>query len=358
MNKIKMLLWVVTALLVSVFRLQAAESADFSGKYYLKGVTNVGSELLLRSDGSYDWMLAEGNRDYVSEGRWSQQGTAIVLTAAQPSASGPLFQLDPKKQTSPWNFAAEQALQDREYTQQRQKVLKICPFLDSNEYASSPRMIGEPEPSKAEREKQADEALRKLHKATKVVEKAAAEAMQTNTPIALQKAVDAMDQFQAAWLAAKETSWDAGRKGIKRPVLDLPLVCRLPQKPHVSEDKPASWSKNGTGVVVHDSVAGFPVNHLTAAFSYRDGTTQAGVAAGDGVYIVPLSGHGNPASLTLSAEQGQAEQVALPDVLLPGILYRVTVNTARLAQPLFRELRLEIDGAELVWHAIGGRYQR
>lgn len=358
MKTIKMLFWVLSALLLPTFGLQAAEQASVAGRYYLKGVTNVGSELLLRSDGSYDWVLVEGNRDYISEGRWSQQGTAIVLTAVQPSATGPLFQLDPGKQTDPWNFAAEQALQDWLYTQQRQMVLKRCPFMDSNEYASSPKMLGKPEPSQAEREKLADEALRKLHKATGAVEKSAAEAMLRNTPTAMQKAVDAMDQFQAAWLAAKETNWDAGRKGIKRPVMNLPLVCRLPQQPHISRDKPASWSKKAIGIVVRDRVAGFPVNRLTAAFIYADGTTQGTVAADEGVYIAPLSAHGDPVSLTFSFEQTQVERIVLPAALLPGTLQRVTVDTARLAQPLFQELRLEIEGDGLVWQTIGGRYQR
>ena len=358
MNTIKSLFLVLSVLLLPAFSLQAAEQAGFSGRYYLQGATNIGSELLLRSDGSYDWMLAEGNRDYVSGGRWSQQGATIVLKATSPSASGPLFQLAPREQTDPWNFAAEQALQDWEYTQQRQQVLKTCPFLDSNEYASSPRMIGEPEPSKEEREKQADEALRKLHKATRAVEKAAAEAMQLNTPIALQKAVDAMDQFQAAWLAAKETNWDAGRKGIERPVMNLPLVCRLPQEPQVSRDKPASWSKKGVGVVVRDSVTNFPVSRLTATFIYADGTTQGAVAADDGVYIVPLSAHGDPVSLMFSAGPQRTEKIVLAAGLLPGTLCPVMVDTTRLVPPLFQELRLEIDGDGLVWQTIGGRYQR
>ncbi|MDK9719430.1 MAG: hypothetical protein OEL57_16230, partial [Trichlorobacter sp.] len=86
--------WLVLVLCIP---LQATEPDQLVGRYYLHGVREVGSELLLKNDGSYAWMLAYGNEDHTSEGRWSRQGNSIVLTAIVPTATGPLFQLDTKK---------------------------------------------------------------------------------------------------------------------------------------------------------------------------------------------------------------------------------------------------------------------
>jgi len=356
MQKIKILFLVLSVLLLSAFSLQAAGQTAFVGRYYLQGVREVGSELLLRTDGSYAWMLAYGNQDHSSEGRWSRQGNSIVLTAALPSTTGPLFQLDTKKPTEPWSFEAEKALQEQVYAQQREELLKACPFLDTAEYASAPKMIGVPEPSKTEREQRADAALLKLNKATKVVEVAAAEAVKHNSQTAMQKAVEAMDQFQGAWLAAKETHWDAGRSGLKRPVLNLPQACQLPREPDVQRDKPDSWSKKGIGVVVLDSTSGAPLYRLKMAATLADGSRRDAGSAG-GVSVIPLTGKEKPVALALTVIRGQVETVALPADAVPGRIHRVLVDAARLVPPFFSELRLEIEGNMLIWPETGGRYQ-
>ncbi|MCI4590094.1 hypothetical protein MOK15_08300 [Sphingobium sp. BYY-5] len=54
---------------------------DRSGHYYLQGVMETGSELLLRPDGSFQWYLSVGALDLVAEGGWSEQNGAVVLMA-------------------------------------------------------------------------------------------------------------------------------------------------------------------------------------------------------------------------------------------------------------------------------------
>ncbi|SJZ50022.1 hypothetical protein SAMN02745119_00782 [Trichlorobacter thiogenes] len=357
MQKIKILFLVLSVLLLSAFSLQAAEQPAFVGRYYLQGVREVGSELLLRTNGSYAWMLAYGNQDHSSEGRWTRQGDSIVLTAAVPSTTGPLFQLDTKKPTEPWNFEAEKALQEQLYAGQREAVLKACPFLDTAEYASAPKMIGVPESSKAERQQQADAALLKLHKATKAVELAAANAVKHNSQTAMQKAVEAMDRFQEAWLTAKETNGDAGRPALKRPVLHWPKSCQMPQEPDVQQDRPASWSRQGVGVVVRDSSSGSPLYRLKIGFVLADGARRAAVSSG-AVAVVRLGAQEKVIALELKAGPGQLETLTLPPGTVSGSIYQLLVDASRLVQPFFRELRLEIEGNALVWPETGGRYQR
>ena len=357
MNRIKMLLLALSAVLLPAFSLQAAEQTSFVGRYYLQGVREVGSELMLRADGSYSWMLAYGNQDHLSEGRWSRQGNRIVLTATLPTATGPLVWFDTKQKKIPWSFEAEQALQEQQYLQLREQVLKACPFMDAADYASAPKMIGEPEPTKQEREQRADKALIELQVATKSLEQASAEAVQQKTEAAMHKAVEAMDRFQSAWLTAKEAGWDAGRPIPKRPVLSLPKQCRLPQKPDLKSDRPDSWSKRGIGVVLLDNVSGSPVYRLQTTFNLADGTKRAAVSSGS-IAVAPLEQQERVVSFDLKLGQGKVETLSLPPDTVPGSIYSVRIDTSKLIKPFFSELVLEIEGNALVWPATGGRYQR
>lgn len=53
-----------------------------AGHYYLNGVMEVGSELLLRKDGSFEFMLAYGANDQYGKGCWAQEGSKISLIPA------------------------------------------------------------------------------------------------------------------------------------------------------------------------------------------------------------------------------------------------------------------------------------
>jgi len=58
----------------------ASQSADSpAGHYYLRGVREVGSELLLRPDGKFEYMLAYGAADYMASGTWKRDGDSVVL---------------------------------------------------------------------------------------------------------------------------------------------------------------------------------------------------------------------------------------------------------------------------------------
>lgn len=56
----------------------------WAGHYYLSGVMETGSELLLRPDGTFAWMLVYGALDQFAEGRWDSDGRTITLRATPP----------------------------------------------------------------------------------------------------------------------------------------------------------------------------------------------------------------------------------------------------------------------------------
>lgn len=56
-----------------------------AGRYELTGVREVGSELLLRPDGRFEYYLAYGAADFMASGKWHAQGGAIVLDTEMPA---------------------------------------------------------------------------------------------------------------------------------------------------------------------------------------------------------------------------------------------------------------------------------
>jgi hypothetical protein len=62
--------------------------AKLAGHYYLNGVMEVGSELLLRPNGSFEFMLAYGANDQYGKGCWVKRGSTVeVIPAGRSSAS-------------------------------------------------------------------------------------------------------------------------------------------------------------------------------------------------------------------------------------------------------------------------------
>jgi hypothetical protein len=76
--------------LTALFVLQTLGAADgAAGHYVLEGVRETGSELLLKPDGTFEFMLAYGAMDLGAQGSWRQEGDSVILNA---KVSGePLF---------------------------------------------------------------------------------------------------------------------------------------------------------------------------------------------------------------------------------------------------------------------------
>jgi hypothetical protein len=59
--------------------LNTAQAKDFSGHYYLQDSTDVGSELILSSDGGFEWIFAYGVTNKYSAGKWVVRGKKLIL---------------------------------------------------------------------------------------------------------------------------------------------------------------------------------------------------------------------------------------------------------------------------------------
>jgi hypothetical protein len=69
---------VAAVVLLSLMTL-AARGQDMAGHYVLHGVMEVGSEMVLKPDGNFEWGLAYGAADFWAKGTWRRDGNTVVL---------------------------------------------------------------------------------------------------------------------------------------------------------------------------------------------------------------------------------------------------------------------------------------
>lgn len=62
----------------------AADKTTLPGHYYLQGVNETGSELLLRPNGGYEWGMSYGAVDMSSTGEWTFKDGKLTLTNGTP----------------------------------------------------------------------------------------------------------------------------------------------------------------------------------------------------------------------------------------------------------------------------------
>ena len=60
-----------------------------AGHYYLTGMMETGSELLLQPDGVFKWYLIVGALDLLAEGRWTAKGDVVTLIVEQQQTNNP-----------------------------------------------------------------------------------------------------------------------------------------------------------------------------------------------------------------------------------------------------------------------------
>ena len=58
---------------------EVPDTETLQGHYYLQGIMETGSELLLKPDGRFQWYFSYGAMDLEAEGRWQAEAGRIVL---------------------------------------------------------------------------------------------------------------------------------------------------------------------------------------------------------------------------------------------------------------------------------------
>lgn len=336
---------------------------SFAGHYYLSGVRETGSELLLREDGTFEWFMSYGAVDQVAKGAWAREPDAIVLRIALPLTDKPLFTF---REVEPWSEAAEDELLRRLQEQAEELLYARCPFLNAaTDVAAAPSIAmdspGSP-PSEEALRADAAKALSVAIAARSTAEKlVAAEFDGTDNKDRTSDHVTAAEAM-SAWEAAKWDAIDAARKaGMLEPELvppALPQACTLPA-PRSAQDIPESQWTGGVGLRVYDIASGQGARDVRVRLHLADGNEIALVTARRGLALLAEKASSAVVGVDLGADYapGRDQTIAISPTV-SGIIH-VTIDAAQLIAPPFETLRLPIAGRVLLFEAMGrGRYER
>ena len=332
--------------------------ASLTGHYYLSGVMETGSELLLKADGRFEWYISYGAVDQVAKGRWGRAGQTVTLVADLPAADAPLLRVD---QAFPWDEAAERRLRDAEHARAAEALAERCPWTIGMT-ASPPPLLPEdrPTPGPAERARAAeakriaqtarDEASRATAKGAAV---GASEADRTAAEAAMVAWYEAQYDMEQAYRAA-----DAPLPDIGAPV--VPAECR-PALDDAAVDAPippSQW-RRGVAVVVGDPAREMRLSQVGVTFVFSDGHREAAETSRGGWAFVSRRAGAVVEQLLLTLPEPSGRSASLPIKPLAEGVQTVSVNTQQLVAPPFEVMRLEVQGRDLIPESMGrGRYSR
>jgi len=327
-----------------------AAAAGPGGHYYLEGVREVGSELVLHADGRFEWGLAYGALDQTARGRWALRDDRVLLTTDPAPADRAPFRL---LGAVAWDAAAEERLRKLEADRMLDLVLARCPLLAVEDAASAPAVVNAATPSKAALIQAAQAGLTALARARAEVETAAAAAMAEGADAAaMASAVAAMETYRGQLAQARDAHAVAGLAWPQLPEPSLPAACNLPPA-YESDGTISTGPGQGLGVRVGDPEAGLRYSGIRVDFEFSDGHRETRVTnRGGWALLRPRAGaHLRRVVLGFAADHGEP---AVPRTwpfeaqAVRGDLLDIALDSTVLAKPAFTRMELRVDGDALV----------
>ncbi len=334
-----------------------ATQGSLVGHYYLMGVMETGSELLLRPDGMFVWSLSYGALDQDAQGAWHVEHDEVVLVTAAPIVRKPLFSY---LSTGPWTDEAEQERRTRKRSAIEAAIRARCPIFPAPEVMATSGEAGVP--ALRVRRERAATALRTAIAARSTVETLAASLMAKPAATGAgtdRPGADRVRQAVHDWLNARQAALDAAHAaGLPEPALadpTLPAVCTMPP------DEPAGntpGSPPGLGIQILDPESDTPARGITVALQFADGTEQQLVTDRNGLALVPGEVPANAVGAMIHAKT-KAGAVAVSFAPVRSGIIRVGMDMRQLMARPFDTLRLRIVGRALVPDTFdNGRYER
>ncbi|WP_395334586.1 hypothetical protein WBP06_23755 [Novosphingobium sp. BL-8H] len=335
----------------------SSQDVAFAGHYYLSGVMETGSELLLRPDGTFEWYLSYGALDQFADGTWRRDGDTILLTARRPAKDKPLFGY---LTTDPWSAEAEAGRLGAQYDDKVDAVRVRCPFLESDD-ASGPTVDPVPGAGRgAEAREAASQALAQAVAARTAVETLARSAM---AKVTIDDATAAdIESTMAKWNDARDRALsEAAIAGLPRPDLHapaLPKACDLPPRP-ATPDAPRDW-QGGIAVSVVDPASGRFAHDIHITLRLADGGEAAvNTTGGRGLDLLDGSMAAAVVGATLQADFAPGRDASFTFAPVTRGILRFSIDASSLDAAPFATMVLHIDGDALVPAEFGrGRYER
>ncbi|MDE2597351.1 MAG: hypothetical protein KGL44_10780 [Sphingomonadales bacterium] len=330
----------------------------FVGHYYLSGVRETGSELLLRAEGTFDWFISYGAVDQFARGRWASDGAAVILTTEQADRSKPLYApLD----IEPWSAQAEAELLRRRGEALEQEVMVRCPFLADATVSTAPAATMDapapPEPA-AVLQQRADASRQQALAARARAEAAMREAMAAPSDAHSDAARSSLSAWQELRWQADRDARAAGQESPELADAALPASCTVPPQPDAARLPPERWT-GGIGVRVFDLAAEQGARQVKALLHFADGHEERIETASRGLAILPGKQASPVTSVTLAADYAPGRDQTFPVAPTTSGILHFSIDARQIIAPPFDVLRLRIAGKALVPDSFGqGRYER
>jgi hypothetical protein len=351
---IRHLLFALAALATAPAHAEPTAKADpaLVGHYYISGIRETGSELLLRADGGFDWFMSYGAVDQFASGRWRREGTTIILESEKPDPAS----LQPvENRRAEWSESAETYLREDINARRTAEAQRRCPFLEDVGYAATASTV------------RIDEETEKLPLLPKAEVDAALIAANRAMAESAAKPDDAqlVDAARAARLQWEDKSWAylhrLRENGMEQEVLPKPVVpksCGYDLMLTEDTADPAKWLR-GIAVVVQDPNEGQSFGGFAVSATYSDGHVESAKArVADGAFL-PRRPGASVVEIGLTAKwlpDGAKTLSVAP--LAEGVLF-LAINSRALRGPAFDRMRLEISDDGLRNAEWGkGLYQR
>ena len=372
--------WLRGGLLACVFMALPVAAQDtsanaakrFAGHYYLSGVMETGSELLLAKDGRFQWYISYGAMDQRAEGRWALQQDRIVLTS-DAAGQGPWMRL---KGSRDWDASADYSRARQVHEEQVAIIHGRCPFMSAGIDAASPAASSiAPRYDASGAEIKWDPAVleadiraqqQRLADYVTRAESAMASAMaapESQREVAMQSATQAMSDYLGEQYALKDLYRKRRGPMPAYAKVALPAQCALPVAPERGNG-PGTW-KPGVAVFVHDDDAGAYYNDMPVTLVYADGHRENLITQNGGYAIAKHANVAMPTSIQAGDEQTRAQGAAPVLMEVPAgakPVLELEFDPERMGGSAFERMELRVDGTDLVpnWEGRGerGRYER
>jgi hypothetical protein len=338
--------------------IDAATRSKWKGHYYLSGVREVGSELILRDDGRYEWFMSYGAVDQMSDGTWAKSGEDIVLTPKIADRSKSPFTLGPMR---PWDEESEEEVQRAADQAARDKITVRCPFLrpESLPTASSPALLGDQ--TSVQEQQAADSAAAAELRLRALYEQLARQAVVPGPgqPLAQTDAAAAREDWEQAARDRDTKFLYAQRERAERIEAKLPEQCVLPARPGAGQIEPKNWLR-GFAIDVRDPATDLNYRGVEVTFLYSDGYTEQRITDRGGDAWVPLRGGATVTQIKVSVEaaKGKPRSETFPIPPTRDGIQTILFDAAFVSDPPFKTMRLTIRDDDLMMPGGRGAYSR
>lgn len=328
--------------------------AALAGHYYLSGVMETGSELLLKPDGRFEWFISYGAVDQVAKGRWGRNGRTVTLLADGASPDTPLVRAD---QVLPWDPEVERRLRDAAWLRAADQIATRCPWAADE--ATTAMIPAAPVPGSAAAAARAEAAKRMAEQARDAATRAIADAIKLPDDAAERGVADAAME---AWYRARTSMEQAYQMaGMPVPAVaapPLPPECRQPPREDVAALAPAQW-RRGVAALVGDPARDMRLSNIGVTFIFSDGHRDQAETGRGGWAFAPRRAGAVVDRLVVTVPQPGLSPVTLPIKPLAEGVQTIIVDMGQLAGAPFDRLRLTVSGDDLLPEAMPrGRYSR